>query len=68
MSALGTLLPSAEAAACPQLAEGDIGALADRSGFDPTTDKCSRYAAVLGTSAALSRSVLCAGVSVARAT
>jgi hypothetical protein len=23
----GTLLPSAEAASCPQLAEGDIGAL-----------------------------------------
>jgi hypothetical protein len=31
---IGTLLPSAEAASCPQLAEGDIGALADRSGFD----------------------------------
>ncbi len=29
--AIGTLLPSAEAASCPQLAEG---ALAEKSGFD----------------------------------
>ena len=29
----GTLLPSAKAASCPQLAEGDIRALAKRSGF-----------------------------------
>ena len=36
MSPYGTLLASAEAASCPQLAEGDIGALADRSGFDPS--------------------------------
>jgi hypothetical protein len=32
----GTLLPSAEAASCPQLAEGDIRALGQRTGFDPT--------------------------------
>ena len=32
----GTLLPRAEAVSCPQLAKGDIGALADRSAFDPT--------------------------------
>ena len=31
----GTLLPSAKTASCPQLAEGDIRALAERSGFDP---------------------------------
>ena len=31
----GTLLPRAKAVSCPQLAEGDIGALADGSGFDP---------------------------------
>ena len=35
MTANGTLLPSAEAASCPQLAEGDIRALAEKSGFDP---------------------------------
>ena len=37
-SADGTLLPSAKAASCPQLAEGDIQALAERSGFDPNCD------------------------------
>jgi hypothetical protein len=31
----GTLLPSAKAASCPQLAEGDLRAPAKRSGFDP---------------------------------
>ena len=31
----GTLLPSAKTVSCPQLAEGDIRALAERSGFDP---------------------------------
>ena len=35
MSLPGTLLPSAKAKSCPQLAEGDIGAQAERSGFDP---------------------------------
>jgi hypothetical protein len=29
------MLPRASAAACPQLAEADIRALAERSGFDP---------------------------------
>ena len=32
---IGTLLPSAKAASCPQLAEGDIRALTEGSGFDP---------------------------------
>jgi hypothetical protein len=34
-SAVGRLLPRANAAACPLLAEGDIRALAEESGFDP---------------------------------
>ena len=33
-AASGTLLPSADAAACPQLAERDMRALDERSGFD----------------------------------
>ena len=48
MSPYGTLLPSAEAASCPQLAEGDIGALADRSGFDPQETSADR---LIGTAA-----------------
>jgi hypothetical protein len=28
--------PGAEAASCPQLGEGDIRALAEKSGFDPS--------------------------------
>ena len=40
MSVRGTLLPSAEAASCPQLAEGDIRALAEKSGFD-VVDGCA---------------------------
>jgi hypothetical protein len=34
-STLGTFLPRANAAACPQLAEGDIRVLNEESGFDP---------------------------------
>ena len=33
MAASGTKLPSAKAASCPLLVEGDIRALAERSGF-----------------------------------
>ena len=32
--ALANSVPQAKAVSCPQLAEGDIGTLADRSGFD----------------------------------
>src|SRR6478672_9296934 len=35
MSAVGTLLPSANAAACPQLVDADIRVLNEESGFDP---------------------------------
>ncbi len=34
-AAIGTLLPRADAPACPQLAERDMRALNERSGFDP---------------------------------
>ena len=44
----GTLLPSAEAASCPQLAEGDIGALADRSGFDVVDGARSQQRGAIG--------------------
>jgi hypothetical protein len=64
----GTLLPSAEAASCPQLAEGDIRALGQRTGFDPQRTNAAAMQQFFGISAALSGSVLCAGVSVARAT
>ena len=37
-AACGTKLPSAKAASCPQRVEGDIRALAERSGFDPKSD------------------------------
>ena len=40
----GTLLPPAKAASCPQLAEGDIRALAERSGFEPTETLGSQLA------------------------
>jgi hypothetical protein len=43
-----TLLPSAEAASCPQLAEGDIGALADRSGFDVVDGARSQQRGAIG--------------------
>ena len=36
MTAFGTLLPSAKAASCPHPAEGDIRALNEGAGFDPT--------------------------------
>ena len=45
---IGTLLPSAEAASCPQLAEGDIGALADRSGFDVVDGARSQQRGAIG--------------------
>jgi len=35
---IGTLLPSANAAACPQLADADIRVLNEESGFDPGAD------------------------------
>ena len=47
-AAYGTLLPRAEAAACPQLAEGDIGALAERSGFDVVDGARSQQRGAIG--------------------
>ena len=47
LSPYGTLLASAEAASCPQLAEGDIGALAERSEFISDTVR-SEGAPLLG--------------------
>jgi hypothetical protein len=44
---IGTLLPRADAAACPQLAEADIRALAERSGFDPSATLAVHCAIVL---------------------
>ena len=44
----GTLLPRADAASCPQLAEGDIGALADRSGFDVVDGARSQQRGAIG--------------------
>jgi hypothetical protein len=41
---IGTLLPRAKAVSCPQLAEGDIRELAERSGFDPTETLAAPYA------------------------
>ena len=38
MSPVGTKLPSAKAVSCPQLVEGDVRALAERSGFGPVAD------------------------------
>src|SRR4051812_29705909 len=61
MTMTGTLLPSAEAASCPQLAEGDIRALGQRTGFDPQRTNAAAMQQFFGTSAALSGSVLCAG-------
>ena len=48
LSPYGTLLASAEAASCPQLAEGDIGALADRSGFDVVDGARSQQRGAIG--------------------
>ena len=47
-SAKGTLLPRAKAVSCPQLAEGDIGALADRSGFDVVDGARSQQRGAIG--------------------
>ena len=44
----GTLLPSAKAASCPQLAEGDIRALAERSGFDVVDGARSQQRGAVG--------------------
>jgi len=48
MVAIGTLLPRAKAVSCPQLAEGDIGALADRSGFDVVDGARSQQRGAIG--------------------
>lgn len=45
---IGTLLTRADAASCPQLAEGDIGALADRSGFDVVDGARSQQRGAIG--------------------
>jgi hypothetical protein len=45
---IGTLLPRAEAVSCPQLAKGDIGALADRSGFDVVDGARSQQRGAIG--------------------
>jgi hypothetical protein len=47
MTAYGTLLP-AKAVSCPQMAEGDIGALADRSGFDVVDGARSQQRGAIG--------------------
>jgi hypothetical protein len=45
---IGPLLPRAIAASCPQLVEGDIGALADRSGFDVVDGARSQQRGAIG--------------------
>ena len=47
-AACGTKLPSAKAASCPQLAEGDIRALAERSGFDVVDGARSQQRGAIG--------------------